>query len=85
MIIQRVGESLPFLIGGKMKDLIIKRLREESIKIIRKDELSAEEVQILAIIYSKELEAECNKKLSEEYEENRKMFVEKMKSYMGGA
>lgn len=67
-----------------MKDLIIKRLREESVKIIKKDDLSKEEVEILAIIYSKEVEAEYQKKLSDEHEESKKIFAETMKSYMGG-
>lgn len=67
-----------------MKDLIIKRLREESVKIIKKESLSKEEVEILAIIYSKEVEEEYNKQLSDEREENKKIFAETMKSYIGG-
>lgn len=67
-----------------MKDLIIKRLREESVKIIKKSDLSKEEVEILAIIYSKEVEEEYNKKLSEEHEESKRVFADTMKKYIGG-
>jgi hypothetical protein len=67
-----------------MKDLIIKRLREESVKIIKKPDLTKEEVEILAIVYSKEVEEEYNKKLSDEHEESKKKFSDMMKNYIGG-
>lgn len=67
-----------------MKDLIIKRLREESVKIIKKPDLTKEEVEILAIVYSKEVEEEYNKKLSYEHEESKKKFADMMKNYIGG-
>jgi len=67
-----------------MKDLIIKRLREESVKIIKKPDLTKEEVEILAIVYSKEVEEEYNKKLSDEHEESKKKFADMMKNYIGG-
>ena len=67
-----------------MKDLIIKRLREESVKIIKKPDLTKEDVEILAIVYSKEVEEEYNKKLSDEHEENKRVFADTMKKYIGG-
>lgn len=67
-----------------MKDLIINRLREETSKIIEKDNLSKEDVEILALIYSKEVEEEYHKKLSDEHEESKRVFAETMKKYIGG-
>lgn len=67
-----------------MKDLILKRLREETAKIIQKETLGKEDVEILALIYSKEAEEEYHKKLSDEHEESKKAFAETMKKYIGG-
>lgn len=67
-----------------MKDLILKRLREETEKIIQKETLGKEDVEILALIYSKEVEEEYHKKLSDEHEESKKKFADMMKNYIGG-